>query len=472
MTGTRRRIVVDDSVLAGRIGERIRAARLGAGLTQQQLAQGRYTKAYISALEKGHAKPSMAALNFIANRLGLPAARFLSDETSRWSRMEADLLLASGRWAEATQAFDDLLRVSLDRGSRAEALRGRAEALCRMEEGQAAIGPGMEAAELFGELSRPRDRALAVYWLAYAQHLAGNSAEARSLLTSVLEDERGPHGASDPDLRMRVLMALGSISAAMEDHRASLAYLEEARVLAADLDDLRRAAFLSLLATSYAETGDTEGAIRSAIESLALFRGADAQREAAILENNLAVAYLRVGNISRASELAADARIRHQIDGDRRSLAHVVETEAQIALAQGAFVEAETLATEASDHARASSNARALASALLTIARAQNASHRPDAALASFERATAELRVHGPATRLQAALAEWADLLASLGRHVEAYDLTREALRATAPMPPPVTLPRMDTDVPATAADVGKPTMATLAPRPKAARTF
>ena len=41
-------------------------------MTQQQLAEGRYTKAYISALEQGHAKPSMAALDFIAGRLGLP----------------------------------------------------------------------------------------------------------------------------------------------------------------------------------------------------------------------------------------------------------------------------------------------------------------------------------------------------------------------------------------------------------------
>ena len=65
MNGTRRRIVVDDSALADGIGGRIRQARLAAGLTQQQLAAGRYTKAYISALEKGHAKPSMAAASSV-----------------------------------------------------------------------------------------------------------------------------------------------------------------------------------------------------------------------------------------------------------------------------------------------------------------------------------------------------------------------------------------------------------------------
>src|SRR6478735_8458416 len=104
MAGTRTRIVVDDSVLASRIGARIRAARLAAAMTQQQLAAGRYTKAYISALEKGHAKPSMAALNFISQRLGLPASRFLADANSSWDRLSADLALASGDWLGAADA--------------------------------------------------------------------------------------------------------------------------------------------------------------------------------------------------------------------------------------------------------------------------------------------------------------------------------------------------------------------------------
>src|SRR2546423_3572564 len=89
-----------DTALAHRIGERIRQARHRAGLTQQQLAGDRYTKAYISALETGQAKPSMAALNFIAGRLALPASHFVSDGASHWDRLAADVLLASGRWAE------------------------------------------------------------------------------------------------------------------------------------------------------------------------------------------------------------------------------------------------------------------------------------------------------------------------------------------------------------------------------------
>ncbi len=92
MTDTRRRrIVVDDSALALSIGRRIRERRRRAGLSQQRLAEGRYTKAYISALETGAAKPSMAALNFIAARLGTTAAELLANPDTTWNRLEADL---------------------------------------------------------------------------------------------------------------------------------------------------------------------------------------------------------------------------------------------------------------------------------------------------------------------------------------------------------------------------------------------
>src|SRR5215208_3457910 len=137
----RRRTVVDDSVLTTRIGQRIRVARLEAGLTQQQLADGRYTKAYISALEKGHAKPSLAALHHISARLRLPAAHFLRDADEHWSRLDADLLLASGRWQEAADAYEGLVTTARDSGSRAESLRGLAEALCRLGRGMDAIKP-------------------------------------------------------------------------------------------------------------------------------------------------------------------------------------------------------------------------------------------------------------------------------------------------------------------------------------------
>src|SRR4051812_22925402 len=187
---TRRRVVVDDRPLALAIGTRLRQARLAAGLTQQQLAGDRYTKAYVSALENGIVKPSMAALNYLAPRLGKTASEILSDPSRAWARLEADLALASGNWRAALDGYQALLDDTQERGSRADLLVGIAEASCRLDEPGDAVRPATEAAAIFGELGRDVDRAIAEYWLASAQHQLDNLDEARSIMTSILDRSR------------------------------------------------------------------------------------------------------------------------------------------------------------------------------------------------------------------------------------------------------------------------------------------
>src|SRR6185295_2095754 len=122
-----RSLAVLDRGIAVEVGVRIRAARHAAGLTQARLAEGRYTKAYISALENGLSKPSLAALTFLAGRLGLPVTHFLESAAPAWSRIEADLLLASGDWLKAADAFRALLENEVQPIRRAELQRGLAE---------------------------------------------------------------------------------------------------------------------------------------------------------------------------------------------------------------------------------------------------------------------------------------------------------------------------------------------------------
>src|ERR687892_2438804 len=97
-TRTVARATEHDAALARQIGERIREARRRAGLTQQQLAGERYTKAYVSALETGIARPSMVALSYLAERLGLPPGHFLDQQHPAWTRLEVDMRLAAGEW--------------------------------------------------------------------------------------------------------------------------------------------------------------------------------------------------------------------------------------------------------------------------------------------------------------------------------------------------------------------------------------
>jgi transcriptional regulator with XRE-family HTH domain len=434
--GTKRhRVVVDDTPLARSIGGRIRLYRQKAGLSQQKLAEGRYTKAYISALETGAAKPSMAALNFLAGRLGVSAATLIADPDPSWTRLEADLLLASGDPARAADAYRALLDDSPDPRARAELLRGLAESLCRLDQPLDALRAAAEAAELFAILGLPADRAAAVYWLASAQHQFDNSEEARSLLTGLLDELRSGLVVA-PDFEMRVLVALAAIESYRGSHAAAVGYLEEARAWTTELDDRRRGIFLLSLANGYREAGDHEAAIRFGSQALAVLRQAEAEIEIAMLDNYLALSYLAIGNNGRAGAMIDEARSISERLHDDRLLTQLADTEAQVALERGEVDRALALADAAVARAQATGYVRAEIDATVTRARALSRSARGDEALVAFARAADLARSGAPAPRLREILGVYADALAAAGRHEEAFVVVREALaseRSAAP---------------------------------------
>src|SRR5918995_3281811 len=113
-TKTAARPTEHDAALARQIGARIRESRRRAGMTQQQLAGDRYTKAYVSALETGIARPSMVALSYLSERLGLPPSHFLDKDHVAWTRLEVDMRLAAGEWEAAVAGYTNLLVDALD----------------------------------------------------------------------------------------------------------------------------------------------------------------------------------------------------------------------------------------------------------------------------------------------------------------------------------------------------------------------
>ena len=418
------------SELAQSIGARIRRARLAAGLTQQQLAEGRYTKAYVSALENGHSRPSMAALSFIAERLNLPTSRFLEDRAEQWTRLQADLELAAGHWQQAVDAYQMLLEQPSGDGTRAELLLGLAEGYAGLDRGREAVGAASEAARLFSSLERGAEEALAVYWLSCGQYEQGNTVEARALLDSILARLRAGLRV-EPDFQARVLMALSSNASLDGDHAVALAYLEEIRGLSEGLDDRRRGVYLFDLAFSYRHTGDFEAAIRAGTSGLALLRAAQAEFEAASLQRDLALSYLAIGNSEKAREAAEAARRFFERRGDRLWLSYVADTEAQIQLATGDTGMAAELASRALALAEDVRNDVATLGAVLILARARRAQGQDDEALVLYERAADLVRREGKPAKVRQVLGELAEALAGTGAHDRAFELMREALKAT-----------------------------------------
>lgn len=430
---TRNVLVVDNSHVARRVGDRIRQARLRASLTQAQVAKGRYTAAYISALERGLAKPSMAALTFLSERLGVPIPDLVAEDRPAAGRMEAELLLVAGKWQEGLDRYDGLLDAAgEDRRQRAELLRGRAEALYRMGRGNDAIRPAAEAAELFDGLGAPADAAWARYWLASAHHAADNAAEARSILQELLDAQQGGLQVAS-DFRFRLLMSLGQVEARDGQPERAIARMEEARTLLADASLRRRAAFLSELAMHYKRSGDLERSIRTGHESLAVFRAAEAEVDEAALHVGMGLTHLELGNLAQASEHLSRARDLADASHDEPGLlSDVAEAEARLALARGDHSRARQRAEAALAAAAQGGSWMAGVGAQLTLGRLAHRTGDRDATESRFGQAAALLRERRSRGLLREVLAEWADVRSGWGDPEGANALYAEALGRTA----------------------------------------
>lgn len=424
---TRRVNVVDNRPLARRIGARLRAARIRVGLTQAQLAGDRYTAAYISALELGHAKPSMAALQYITDRLGVSVPSILDADPKGWTRVEADMQLAAGEWQAALDGYAQLANDASSESDRAETLRGTAEALVRLGQASDAVAVATEAADLFERLGRTSDAALATYWLAFAHYREENLAEARALLVPLLASVRS--GSVEPrELEFRILTALGAVEYSEGAYQRALAYLEEASVRGKDLDARSRGSVLFSKAVSYRASGDLEAAIRTGLQSMALLTQAHAEREVASLKNTMALTFLKMGQVSRAAELANDAHADALRGHDEQLRAYVYETQAEIALVEGDLDRALELAGLAAKQAAERGAPSAAASAKLVEARVHRARDAMDAADDSFAEAASIARSNQLRAQLRDALTQWGDFLVERGDHRGAIERMREAL--------------------------------------------
>ena len=96
------------------MGERVRSLRRSAGLSQEELAAGRFSKEYVSQIERGKTRPTTETLEWLAERLATDR-EFLEHGLTRadTQRLEAALgdaerLLDEVRYADALRAFRDV----------------------------------------------------------------------------------------------------------------------------------------------------------------------------------------------------------------------------------------------------------------------------------------------------------------------------------------------------------------------------
>src|SRR5947199_5655874 len=163
-TSTSRRAPAD----AIKLGERVRQLRSAAGLTQSDVAGDRFSKEYVSQIERGKTRPTRETIEWLAARLGVDAgfleSGLASDERGRLegALARAEALYQAGDDVEAGEAFEVLVPAARTTGSPAlqvRALVGTGLAKMRLSEHRAALELFSEArvlteAESFSDVER------------------------------------------------------------------------------------------------------------------------------------------------------------------------------------------------------------------------------------------------------------------------------------------------------------------------------
>src|SRR5712691_13266313 len=117
------RVHAPRSTQANRLGDRLRQLRVSGGLTQTDLAGTRFSKEYVSQIERGKTRPTRDTVEWLAQQLGVDAD-FLQNGVSTDERSRIETLLAraealseSDRNAEAVELVDQIRAAVLATGS-------------------------------------------------------------------------------------------------------------------------------------------------------------------------------------------------------------------------------------------------------------------------------------------------------------------------------------------------------------------
>jgi tetratricopeptide (TPR) repeat protein len=231
-----------------RLGERVRALRVAAGLTQSELAAGRFSKEYISQIERGKTSPTEATIAWLADRLGVdPGFLALGVPTEERTKIEALLARAEAlseahRDADAIAAFREA-RAGVE-GSWAPTLElrslvGEAWALQQHGEATAAMSLLLKARELAeGPEFSDVDRADVLFRLGVCRYKVSSIGTAISLFDEALAlAERS--GLPCDLLRADVFGWRSRCHRRQRDYVAAREDVERALELAQDLGDKR-----------------------------------------------------------------------------------------------------------------------------------------------------------------------------------------------------------------------------------------
>jgi len=413
------------------VGARIRSLRTAKGLTQAQVAEPLYTKAYISMLESGRTRASMKALEHIAGVLGVSPADLLggapSAATPQYSLLEARRILEQGNARDALPLLESLEEglTPKDQLVRLRYLAGGYNAIGQPKQAFPVIERAQRMADLLGddeETVRLKSVLAAIYRSTYAYD------EAAKLLRECIEAcEDGT--LNDPPFHFRRVKDLAVLLTNQRQPKAALPLYEKAIELSHQFEDRASTATLYAgLAKTYHDQGDVELAIRYTQRSLQVYEELGLLDQIACTLDDAALLYAEYGNRERAREcLARASELATEIKRDG-TLASIRVSESEV-MAKGDAEAGLEHAQQALKFARKVDQPDAQVRAHLLIGELRMKAN-PATARRSFNEA-AQLAEERVPHLLRTIFERWSHAAEGAGDGDEALRLARRALEAS-----------------------------------------
>ncbi|HXV02024.1 MAG TPA: tetratricopeptide repeat protein [Gaiellaceae bacterium] len=278
----------------GGLGERLRTLRVNAGLTQTDLAGERFSKEYVSQIERGKTRPTQETIEWLAQRLGVDPG-----------------FLASG--------------VSADERGRIETALARAEALSQNHEYPDSLAEFEKIRPAVLGIASPELEVRALAGEAWALMRTGEVKPAMELLDrarTLTEDAM----FSDVD-RADVLFRLGACRVELSSIQTAIGLFNEALTLAERSElpcDRLRAEILRLRSRCYRRQRDYEAAREDLERALELSEALDDPRAVARVYFHASLVAERQGQWILARKYAEQAKAQFEEVADRATVGKVL----------------------------------------------------------------------------------------------------------------------------------------------------
>jgi tetratricopeptide (TPR) repeat protein len=277
-----------------RLGERVRQLRVAAGLTQTDLAGDRFSKEYVSQIERGKTRPTQETIEWLAHKLGADPG-FLERGVSADERRRVETLLARAEALTEAHEYDAAL-----------------EEFENCKTAVLATGlPELELRHLTGE--------------AWARMECSEVKTAIELLNKARAIADAPE-FSDLD-RADVLFRLGVCRVQLSSIATAVGLLNEALTLAERSElpcDLLRADILGWRSRCYRRQRDLEAAREDVERALELAQALGEPRKTADVYFQASLVSERMGHWVQARNYAERAKVHYEQLNDERNVGRLL----------------------------------------------------------------------------------------------------------------------------------------------------